>query len=1497
MSAATRLAQSIAGLVFANFDAGNAFLRVPEVVTPMPVAELLTLLSKHPGVRVALFLDSGSDAYDPDVAYTRDVATAIDWRNDGTIKEPLLVIGNVQRNRAKGLAQLKLVKLEEIRRRLFTDIAQEMKNKAVPQPAIRLINTCAELRLLTDLAACAEYCESLLPIDGTSAARARNELWRLGFLPDPHDKEIDQRRLAQNAELVSRLRSMDASTRQKLIRHVATTAGKAAASNYTPLKKFATTGEVAHLAQLTFEGVAKAVRATQAKGPLPEDSETEATSSVTASAIAVIRDPEFDEEGFLAQVRDSASSEDDPITVGGVRITDWDHENLESVEPLFSDPDAGSGYAGQAGSIEEIPDDEPFPQPGKGKVDWRSLHATADKVRKLERERAGRPDSPCADLVELLIELRDRLEPFRTSIPNEGVRLFMASGQLRSVAEQLVETWVSLWRQLDELRTALPANDHVHVRRLAEQLASTDLRVTVYRGDVDAYVLPLHPLVLEPRVRAAELFLEADDESDGMFALVAGSLDPSMPSISILRGGGPVSLGYAGVHKGLLHYSKEPRQIDSADVLQTLRQLILRFTNVHPYGKLSLSVGILDPPVKTAKGLLRWLGAENVAARVALHVFTTRGNQEDLRSALDEAKEELVSGDISSSRFAFDVIEIASLGSIVDQLSDSELVPHLMFLFDVGEIEHSSQGASFGVPPLGSLISEWVFDTDPLEDSRPVIRPRSGSNLLTQYIEAQAGLFEIALPSQQRSPLLSAEASETLENLAKLTTWVVLCEGVSSLVPPLELGNLHLIGRMLSGSHIAFVYSTQVSLLLEPVLSYLQQSTWIDPDAETAVRFLLGTIRMALPEGLLGFFKSRGVLSKESVLGRLGLAAAVAYLNASPTEQLVVSLDTEGARRWLGLREGVERRADLIVLRHEDSQWVAEAVEVKARSEATSWGATPPESVRAALTQVREMERLLKQVFGIADPEPFTPSRKEILKRQVFLEALQQWEGFRFSDESIYRRRLDELNQIFAGEVPLEIRSRIFLVDSSQSAREEHRTAADGDGHVDVVLLGVPWLQSALQEQPGASLDIPLSVLDELGLDLDDVSEGEPPDGGPEGQRGTEVAVSEPGPGEIAIPPSGDGSALGAAALAEAHELAVQLRSAFIARKAPFKGIATEDIVVGPTVVQIPFSVPAGAKLAAIQSQEEDLARDLGVQSVRLANWPGHPGYAIAELPRRTRSISDVASLAPRATASEYPEVALGAGVDFSPLWVPLDELPHLLVAGTTGSGKSVFLRSFLWQLTNFYSPDALDLVLIDAKGMADYLDFSEAPQFKTNADFHSGVTGALELLEDIVETRLPARTTAFRDYAKAALRREPAVQVTNLRQLLADARSVEGDTPVRPLVVVVDEFAELVLGSADRKRFETLVTRFVQVARAIGGHLVAATQRPSTDVVPGVMKGNFARVALRVQQSVDSRVILDENGAETLLGRGDLLFKSADVGLVRLQGYSAIGPYHFSGQ
>lgn len=1490
MSTRQRLAAAFNSEVFERLDRGRLLVRVPEITSPMPLDEMLPALLDRDHLRVGVLVpgfESGEERV------TTMIKTVIDWRNDATVQDAIVVIGNIEHHgRAGGLKDEPPIKGDAVRRRLFGDLIEELRNEGAPLLAIRFLRLLADTTTLVDLAACSRYCDTLVPVDASTGSRTKSALWMLGLLPDVSALDIDRRRLTLNSQMVARLRSMDAGTRQRLIRHLEKSSSQT--TDYTNIRLFAATGEVSHLAGLDLEQVQEALKSTAAK--TKKGGKKGEISGVLGSLVEAALDSEYDEPGFVSQVSrhtaDGNVQDDRSVSVGTTKL-EWEFRSLDPVSTLLANPDDEAGYESQAGSVETIRWDESLPQPGKGDVEWRSLAEIGEQLRTLEARATTAGESP-ADIVDELVSLRRALLPVLESIPAEGVRLFLLSKQYRSAATALVDKWVSLWRSLGSLRARLSPEDHFYVRRTAERLASTDLRVTRQGANVDAYVLPLHPVMLEPRVRAAELFLAADDPSDDFFELVSGSLDPAVPSISTLFDGAPTSLGYAGEYKGLLHYSRTPRQVDSADVDRTLREIVQRFLNVHPFATLSLSVALFDPPPKTAKALLRWLG-EHGADRVTLRVYTTRRDDDDLRAALDEAEEELTSGEVLSSKFDFDVLSIRNLADLPIALSGSDHLPHMLFTFDIGDIEQSSAGFKFSSQPLGSLVSEWVFDTDPLEHARPVIRPRSGSNRLTDFLTSQAGVFEMSLPSQQRSPLLSVSTERAIEALGALSTWVVLCEGISALVPPTELGDLHLVGRMGSGGHVAFVYSGPVVLLLEPVVRYLLQTTWFEPDRDAVLQFLLGTIRMALPEGLLGFFKARGDLSKESVLGRLGFAAALAYLNeAADGHQLIVSLDTEGARRWLGLRDGTEKRADMVAFRtRADGTWDVEAVEVKARTDTASWANSPPESVVIALQQVREMEHLLEEIFNRRDGDAFTPSRREILKRQVFLEAFQQWEPLRLRDESKYSEQIAALNDLFGTGIGA-ISRRVILVSPVFEGEAEHREVLDQGDTFLVTTIGVPWLRRAIEARPGGIVEIPAGLLDELGLDegREGAVDGPFADESRDEATGTAAASRD----SATRVDQGDHETMESAAPDVAEEsstAAVRLREIFVARNAPFKTIETDQIVVGPTVIQIPFTVPVGAKLAQLVTQEEDIARDMGVQSVRISNWAGRPGFAVAELPRRRRDIPDVTTLeAP--TTIDYPTLALGAQLDFAPYWVSLDELPHLLVAGTTGSGKSVFLRSLLWQLTQLVDPSRVDLVLIDAKGMADYLDFGEAPHIKSRADFHAGVSGAIELLEEIVGVRLPERTLAFRQYAADALRRDPPAQMTNLRQLMSDCDARGIPTPIRPLVVVIDEFAELVLGSSERKRFETAVTRFVGIARAIGGHLIAATQRPSTDVVTGVMKANFARVGLRVQQSVDSRVILDENGAETLLGRGDLLFKSANVGLVRLQGYAALGPYRF---
>jgi hypothetical protein len=896
---------------------------------------------------------------------------------------------------------------------------------------------------------------------------------------------------------------------------------------------------------------------------------------------------------------------------------------------------------------------------------------------------------------------------------------------------------------------------------------------------------------------------------------------------------------------------------------------------------------------------MRWLGDADIR-RARIDAYVLPGEDDEIRKVLDDAMEEMISGEVAdaATRFDFSVTVLNRLSELPNAIDQSEGPPHVLLFFDLAEVDQSGLAAAANSPMVGTLVSEWEFSTNPLEGSRPVIRPRSGSNELADLVNAQAGLFGSSVPSQQRSPLLSAAAEQLLAELADRATWLGTVEGMAAFVPTPRIGDLDLLGRIGGTTHVAFLYSAQGALLLEPILRYLQKSTWLHPDQQALAEFLLGTVRRAVPEGLLGFFKVRGNLSNEAVLGRLGFAAVLAYLNDEKPGRLIVSLDTDGARRWLGLRDGPEMRADLLAIELGDESSSIEAIEVKSRTDITSWGNQPPDWITHAISQVSEMNRLLRQMFCNDTVDALTPSRREILKRQVFLEALQQWEPLRESDPAQYEMQIHQLNLLFDEKLKVETSRRVFVVSTKSTDEVANRDV--GAPPTRITTLGVSWFRRALAAAPGSDVTIDMAMLDEFAEMLDEISSEDEADdyakvdmpAGSTAPPTTSAESDEPPPALSGGPGASDSLLKGSSTSSEIG-LAVALRDALIARKVQFRAIQDDAIVVGPSVIQIPFSLQPGTRIAALQSQEADLARDLGVESVRIDNWAARPGYAVAQLPRRDRAFPDVDGLILPDDAF-YPTLALGAQLNFEPLWVALDSLPHLLVGGTSGSGKSVFLRSLLRQVTRLYSADDLDLVIIDAKGMSDYLDFRAAPQIKQPGDFHLGIDGALDLLGEIVERRLPARTDAFRSYATQALTETPPRHVTNLRELLAHAREVEAVAPLRPLVIVIDEFAELVLASTDRKRFETLVTRFNQTARAVGGHLIAATQRPSTDVVTGLMKSNFARVALRTQQKVDSRVILDENGAEALLGKGDLLFRSLDSGLVRLQGYAAQGPYSY---
>ncbi len=309
------------------------------------------------------------------------------------------------------------------------------------------------------------------------------------------------------------------------------------------------------------------------------------------------------------------------------------------------------------------------------------------------------------------------------------------------------------------------------------------------------------------------------------------------------------------------------------------------------------------------------------------------------------------------------------------------------------------------------------------------------------------------------------------------------------------------------------------------------------------------------------------------------------------------------------------------------------------------------------------------------------------------------------------------------------------------------------------------------------------------------------------------------------------------------------------------------DIIRGPVITRYDLEPAAGVKINRIEALSDDIALAIKAQSVRIiAPIPGK-GRVGVEVPNLTSTLVCIKDLL---TSVEYHKqksaltLALGKDITGRSVFGDLDDMPHLLIAGTTGSGKTVCVNTCILSLLFRESPNDLKFLMIDPK-MVELMPFNGLPH----------------LLCPVVT-----------DAKKAAVALNWVVtEMENRYQLLAKegARNIEAynakQEKIPYIIVIVDEFADLM--SVARDQIENAITRLAQLSRAVGIHLILATQRPSVDVITGVIKANLpARVSFKVASKVDSRTVLDMNGAETLLGKGDMLFlQPGKEDLVRIQG------------
>ncbi len=322
-------------------------------------------------------------------------------------------------------------------------------------------------------------------------------------------------------------------------------------------------------------------------------------------------------------------------------------------------------------------------------------------------------------------------------------------------------------------------------------------------------------------------------------------------------------------------------------------------------------------------------------------------------------------------------------------------------------------------------------------------------------------------------------------------------------------------------------------------------------------------------------------------------------------------------------------------------------------------------------------------------------------------------------------------------------------------------------------------------------------------------------------------------------------------------------------------GIPVEmaEVNVGPAVTQYAFKPAEGVKLSKITTLSNNLALALAAHPIRIeAPIPGKSLVGI-EVPNKVRATVVLRNLI---TDSKYQDdpanllIALGRDVSGNPVYTDLSEMPHLLVAGATGTGKTIFLNSLILSLLYKSTPETLRIIMVDPKRV-EFQNYNDIPHLLCPVIYDAPKTiNALQWLAREMERR-------FEVFSEVPTR--------NIKSYNQNKSVIAAASQLPYIVLIVDELADLM--AAKGKELEAGIVRLAQMARATGIHLVLATQRPSVEVITGLIKANISsRISFQVASQIDSRTVIDTSGAEKLLGLGDMLFLSSKSSkITRIQG------------
>lgn len=1314
--------------------------------------------------------------------------------------------------------------------------------------------------------------------------------YKLGLL---QDKSIDQgnpstdvivARIKHNHEIVERIGNLEQAERQSITNYYAS--GTADKKIPRLILQFYAKKNAELLGKMELSQVEECLKAAKKKQDGDKPKPPKKTSAVKATALAsqlIFDDNQQQIKDVIEQLQTDIDNrpnmgkrENIEIDVDGVKLQIKTEPVTEKIASELTDEDDFGViiYADVNSPDEAITDIDKYSiEPLKRSI----LDICFDKLEKIA---VLIPDGEnISGALSKYLEARKAIAPYRTRL--QDAPMFPVLANMDLFKDYLKAYELLLLAVNTDYPKILAANASSTIKTIINTIISLDNVFVIGEGNIHAMPTPLNPLYLWKYIKLAEEILESKgvneanesvlSEDDKCFIIRKAEDIPDPLSVMLL----PVTVSQtAGTFLplsgriGIVPIYSTNKQINQSESgIDALKQSIIRYLCLYPHAGMMLKLCIIDPPsVELMGSMLKKLNSDrefNISG-IDLSIYRTKESTSDWIEINDDSMNDGMLGQVKGKRSLNFRMKIVNkkmpYTKILGEIGNDQ---HMMVIFDPNEVktEVVKNNRQIHIHPL---CIPKVYQYNPVEEE-VLIRPANEGDVFSTYGSIVEKLNEHPSSFSHTSSVFNTPLKkDTYNQLLERSDWlVILDQSLKSWDISLSAASEKLFYKEDDYRSIG-IYSKNCKKFIQGYRSTITRLGNYIPKDE-GIAQIIQAIRLLNDDGLLSIVShsSNKIFDDNHGKGSLGLAiSAINYIRKYP-KAILVGLDTQLAKEWLSGRDD-NHLPDLVGIRIDER--IVDIVEVKTYgNNANSFEIKNDKISGHAVEQSTILESLMHEIFGSTE-RITTVSRREILRQQVY-ETL-----FQTPMEPSRKHELSEqLNALFAGEYKVAINKCISFVnfENPDSLTSNYEGEGDYYGKIYTLnIIGNKEIQAIVSAMEFIADEVPFEVKSEHeGKNVDSVVGKDVISSQSSGTYLTEdnavtVDTSEGKEGNQVI--------LDRERIVEKCSRLNKVLKDYNISAQP---IDTDLVQEAARFTRFTVELKSGETIRSIEKSKADIAIQLEANGEILVNHIRGTKYISVDVPfagtgNPIRLIKHLKDLDGNKTKLN---VVAGQKPDGKFEILDISKAPHLLVAGTTGSGKTIFLYSIIVSLLEQFNKNEIEFLIVDPK-QTDFVFFDDLPNLYggkvvTDAD------EALEMLNKINEVDKEERMKQIRSYKSR------------------DINSYNEKNPnnkMKRLVVIIDEYADLIQTAemqGNRKEFERSLSMLAQKVRSLGIHLIIATQRPSANIVTGVLKANIPyRISFRLPSHTDSQTILDMPGAENLLGAGDMLVVT-ESDVKRMQG------------